>query len=109
MISPLFESIIDYSWTRQSLRRARGTSIRTVIHNLIQDVKGLKPLLYLLIWVGALAVSYYLYKRQLGAIPFFVLSFYFFKLAKKEFLRQPEQDVKERRQSTRKKIEQIRK
>ncbi|WP_141769949.1 hypothetical protein [Bacillus massilinigeriensis] len=32
---------------------------------------------------GALSVLYYLYQRQLGAISFFILSIYFFYLARK--------------------------
>ncbi|MCQ6274589.1 hypothetical protein JMM81_06330 [Bacillus sp. V3B] len=69
----------------------------------------MKPLLSLLIWAGALAISYYLYKWQLGAIPFFLLSFYFFKLAKKELSKKSERDAKERKQLARKKIEGLRK
>jgi len=73
-------------------------------------VKGLKRFIFKILgWAGALTVSYYLYKQQLGAIPFFLFSIYFFLLARKELRKQPKKRsivkkklLKEKLQATKK-------
>ncbi|WP_071393260.1 hypothetical protein [Bacillus tuaregi] len=44
-------------------------------------------------WAGALTVSYYLYKQQLGAIPFFLFSIYFFLLGRRELRQRPNKET----------------
>jgi hypothetical protein len=54
-----------------------------------------------IIWAGALTVSFYLYQRQLGAIAFILLSLYFFICAKKEFSKPTTNSVNKMKHSTR--------
>lgn len=63
----------------------------------VQEVKSLKRILFFLIWVGVIAITIFLYKKQLGAIPFFLLSIYFFIQAKKELINKPNQKVMKER------------
>ena len=70
---------------------------------MIQEVKILKRFIKVIIWAGALTVSYQLYQRQLGSIAFILLSFYFFIHAKKEFSRNNRHADDEMKRSTREK------
>jgi hypothetical protein len=75
----------------------------------VQEVKSLKRVLKYIVWVGVLVVTYYLYQQKLGAIPFFLLSIYFFIVAKKGLSKRSEQDVDETKQPSRRKIQGSRK
>lgn len=45
--------------------------------------------------IGAIASLYYLYQRQLGAIPFFLLAIFFFALAMSQLSKKAEKGAKE--------------
>ncbi|KAA9032834.1 hypothetical protein F4V44_00090 [Niallia endozanthoxylica] len=56
-------------------------------------------------WAGALTVSYYLYKQQLGAIPFFLFSIYFFLLARKELRDRPNKELAAKKKLLKEKLQ----
>jgi preprotein translocase subunit SecG len=51
----------------------------------LQSAKFLKKILYLVMAVLLITMMYYLYRYQLGAISFFLLSIFFFVLSIRQF------------------------
>lgn len=61
---------------------------------LLQEVRTVKKITLFIGMALLITVMYYLYKYQLGSISFFILSFIFFSLAKKEFSNKPTKKFK---------------
>ncbi|WP_338450249.1 hypothetical protein R4Z09_29925 [Niallia oryzisoli] len=56
-------------------------------------------------WAGALTGTYYLYKQQLGAIPFFLFSIYFFLLGRKAFRDRPKTETVAKKRPLKEKLQ----
>lgn len=72
-------TIGSFQGRNQSDRNSNSTRVGT--YDLVQDVNELRLVLLTAGAATAAAATYYLYQRQLGAIPFFLLSIFFFYLA----------------------------
>lgn len=55
----------------------------------MREVTNLKSFFLFALFFGAASALYYLYERQLGAISFFILSVFFFKIAFNQLSNRP--------------------